>query len=712
MISLEEWCKTHNRLDILERWSIKNIIRPTDISFGCTTKVFWECEKGHIWEATPNKITQKTSSGCPYCANQKVWKGYNDLQSNKPEIAREWHPTKNLGISPEEVTAFSNKEVWWLCPKGHEYKCKINQRTRESRKGGCPVCAHKKLLPGFNDLQTICPEVAAEWHPTKNGDLKPQDVLPSTQKRIWWICPKGHEYLMPLNSRVCNNKMKSGCPICTSKSVLAGYNDLQSQFPQIAAEWHPTKNGCVTPSMVVSGAHTKYWWLCPLGHEYTASPENRTKINGTGCPICANEKQSSFAEQATFYYLKQVFPNAINRANVQGKEIDIFLPTVRIGIEYDGRRYHTKDKRQKEEQKDAFLKTQGIKIIRIKEYRYEAETEKYSDTIWLCTKSNQYRELEKAINSLISKLPCAVPKVDIDIRRDSIAIMNQYVSSIKEGSLAALFPDLAREWCQEMNKTVLPNQVSSGSGKIFWWQCSAGHRYQMSVVARTSNKSGCPYCAGQKVLPGFNDLETRYPDIASEWHPEKNAGIKASEIMPGSQKKIWWLCPKGHEYSSSVASRTNRNSGCPYCSGLKAINGETDLKSIYPVVAKEWCYEKNEPLRPEDVKPFSHSIVWWICPKGHLYRKAIADRIGNYKNNKKGCPYCSGTKILSGSNDLATRFPEIADYWHPKLNGELKPTEIGPYSTKIVWWLKEDGSAKQQRIDTFVSTWIAKQKKK
>ena len=198
MISLEEWCKTHNRLDILERWSIKNIISPTDISFGCTTKVFWECEKGHIWEATPNKITQKTSSGCPYCANQKVWKGYNDLQSNKPEIAREWHPTKNLGISPEEVTVFSNKEVWWLCPKGHEYKCKINQRTRESRKGGCPVCAHKKLLPGFNDLQTICPEVAAEWHPTKNGDLKPQDVLPSTQKRIWWICPKGHEYLMPL----------------------------------------------------------------------------------------------------------------------------------------------------------------------------------------------------------------------------------------------------------------------------------------------------------------------------------------------------------------------------------------------------------------------------------------------------------------------------------------------------------------------------------
>ena len=59
MILLEEWCKAHNRLDILERWSIKNNIRPTDISFGCTTKVFWECEKGHIWEATPNDFDPK-----------------------------------------------------------------------------------------------------------------------------------------------------------------------------------------------------------------------------------------------------------------------------------------------------------------------------------------------------------------------------------------------------------------------------------------------------------------------------------------------------------------------------------------------------------------------------------------------------------------------------------------------------------------------------
>ena len=117
--------------------------------------------------------------------------------------------------------------------------------------------------------------------------------------------------------------MKSGCPICANKEVLVGYNDLQTLYPSIAKEWHPSKNGKITPNQIVPGTHQKYWWLCPFGHEYEASPENRTKLKGTGCPICANEQQSSYGEQAVYYYTKQLFPDAINRAKIEGKEIDI-----------------------------------------------------------------------------------------------------------------------------------------------------------------------------------------------------------------------------------------------------------------------------------------------------------------------------------------------------------------------------------------------------
>lgn len=704
MITLEEWCEVHNRSDILARWSEKNLISPKEISFGSVKKVLWECANGHIWEATPNKITQRTSTGCPYCTNQKVLTGYNDLKSIMPDVANEWHPTKNKDLKPEDVTAHSNKEVWWLCPNGHEYMCKINQRTRETRKGGCPICAHKKLLSGFNDLESLCPEVAAEWHPIKNGNLTPKDVLPSAREEIWWLCPNGHEYLMPLNNRVSNNRMKSGCPICSNKKILTGYNDLQTLFPSISKEWHPTKNGEMTPKMVVAGTHTKYWWICPFGHEYEASPENRTKLNGTGCPFCANEQQSSFAEQAIYYYIKQIFPNAVNRANIRGKEIDIYLPTIEFGIEYDGRRYHTRDKRLIEQQKDIFLKNHGIRIIRIKEYKDESEIQNYRDTLWLCTKTNQYKGLEQVIETLFTIMPCDNPKIAIDLKRDNIAIMEQYITSIKDNSLQALYPDVAKEWCKELNGNLQPNQITAGSGKKFWWQCPIGHRYQMSVDSRTGKGTGCPYCAGQKVLAGFNDLATRYPAIASEWHYEKNVGMAVTSIMPGSSKKVWWLCPNGHEYYASVASRTNRKSGCPYCSGHKPIPGETDMESAYPTIVNEWDYERNGDIRPSDVKPFSHKKVWWLCSKGHSYQKAVSDRIRNYLKSKGGCPYCSGAKILAGYNDLATRFPEISKLWHPTLNGNLKPTEVGPYSTKVVWWITENGVEKKQRIDSFVIT--------
>lgn len=157
MITLEKWCQLHNRMDILDRWSDENDCSPSDLSFGSTKKVIWKCKEGHTWTATPNKITGKASSGCPYCANQKVWKGFNDLQTKMPEIAIEWHPTKNGSLLPDEVTVHSNKTIWWLCPEKHEYETTVAQRTRDNRRGGCPYCANKKVLRGFNDLETNLP---------------------------------------------------------------------------------------------------------------------------------------------------------------------------------------------------------------------------------------------------------------------------------------------------------------------------------------------------------------------------------------------------------------------------------------------------------------------------------------------------------------------------------------------------------------------------
>lgn len=206
MINLYEWCIENNRDDILLRWSEKNDIEPTEISYGSPQKVWWKCSLNHEWQTSPNKITQKKTEGCPYCSGQKVLIGFNDLRSNNPKIADEWHPFKNGNLKAEDVTSHSNKKVWWKCSLEHEFQAVVGHRTRENRKSRCPYCANKKVLAGFNDLETICSEIVTEWDKEKNGNLLPNEVLPSTNRKIWWKCKKGHEWEASLNSRIQNGK--------------------------------------------------------------------------------------------------------------------------------------------------------------------------------------------------------------------------------------------------------------------------------------------------------------------------------------------------------------------------------------------------------------------------------------------------------------------------------------------------------------------------
>ena len=138
-----------------------------------------------------------------------------------------------------------------------------------------------KLIKGVNDLATTNPELAKQWHPTKNGDLKPTDVTCGSGKKVWWICAKGHEW----KTRVVDRTNGYGCPICAGKHVLIGYNDLATLNLELAKQWHPTKNGILTPAMFTVYCCEKICWVCSLGHEWFATINNRSK--GRGCPTCS-----------------------------------------------------------------------------------------------------------------------------------------------------------------------------------------------------------------------------------------------------------------------------------------------------------------------------------------------------------------------------------------------------------------------------------------
>ena len=252
-------------------------LKPHMFSYASNKKVWWLCEKGHEWIASPNRRIQDV--GCPYCAGQKVCKD-NCLATLNPELAKEWHPTKNGSLTPKDVTAGSScKNIWWLCKNGHEWQAKVSERNKGS---GCPFCTNRKVC-NDNCLQTLYPRLEKEWHYTKNGNLTPKNVLSGSHKKVWWKCKKEHEWQATIHHRING----TGCPYCSGKKVTKE-NSLAVSHPKLLNEWHPTKNNNVTPYTVSKGSNRKVWWICNKGHEFQSTIWNRA--NNTQCPYCINQK--------------------------------------------------------------------------------------------------------------------------------------------------------------------------------------------------------------------------------------------------------------------------------------------------------------------------------------------------------------------------------------------------------------------------------------
>ena len=186
-------------------WEKNTEFNPNQLTHGSHKKVWWKCKNGHEWQATIKD--RNNGNGCPYCSSKIVLQGYNDLQTVNPSLAKEWNYEKNNGLTTMDVMPNSSKKVWWKCSEGHEWQAKIADRNQGR---GCPYCAGKKVLKGFNDLQTLSPTLAAEWHYEKNNGLKPMEVSPNSHKKVWWKCSKGHEWQAIIGNRYKGN----GCPIC------------------------------------------------------------------------------------------------------------------------------------------------------------------------------------------------------------------------------------------------------------------------------------------------------------------------------------------------------------------------------------------------------------------------------------------------------------------------------------------------------------------
>ena len=274
-----------------------------------------------------------TEKNCPYCHNRKVLPGFNDLETLFPKIAKEYCDDNLLPAG--QMLAGSTIVTKWLCSSCQNvFSMRIISRTREGQ--GCPKC--KGWRGPKKEKKTIAlahPELITLWDYTLNP--LPPEKSPSNLTKHWWLCPKGHSYFAnPYRAK------KGSCSVCHGKQISIGVNDFKSKADKnILKEWDYSKNK-KGPHEYTYGSNAVVWWICEESHSFTMEVGRRCKRKDR-CPECRKEDFVSMGERELALYLENnnFVIETQNRTVIKPFEIDILIPYLQVGIEYNGDFWHS-----------------------------------------------------------------------------------------------------------------------------------------------------------------------------------------------------------------------------------------------------------------------------------------------------------------------------------------------------------------------------------
>lgn len=469
-----------------------------------------------------------------------------------------------------------------------------------------------------------------------------------------------------------------------SNLIRKGKKPLTDTHPKIAKEWDTIKNKG-EPNLYTSGSNQKVWWICNEGHSYQAIIYDRTQeLKLRGCPYCSGRKLSSKNSAIELYPL--IFEEwDPNKNTIAPSELSFGSHKkawwkCKNGHEYEARIDHRvngsgcpyctrstsiPEIRILAELASIFSVTSRFKIrkteidIYISKYKIGIE---FDGSFWHKDKQNKdiekNKKLEKELNLFLRIRVIPLEKIsDNDIRVESDEITKELINEI----------------CLKFEKFL----TSEDKNKVF------EYINKESFVNEELFRKYLSYFPSP--FPE-NSLKEKFPKISEEWHPIKNFPLLPENFSFGAGKTVWWQCKSGHEWESSINSRTNRSGyGCPSC--------KSNLVELYPEISKEWNYSKNTALNLEDMKFGSDLKVWWLCKNGHEYQQKINNRTLRNRN----CPFCSGRKLCETSS-LAFVRPDLAKEWHPSKNGILTANNVTYKTATKAWWQCDKGHEWESRI--------------
>lgn len=606
-------------------------------------------------------------------------------------------------------------------------KLTLSDNVTIPRKWKCDKCKHffdlsiDKLISRIKRNGFYCTKCEATFDTAIKVNVKP---LGYTDKHLLDQLVKNHikKNMIDCLSNIvatwkcmkCNGEYEcsvvkrhqEGCPYCSDKQMLKGYNTLQETHPYLEKFWDKSNDKSIS----------EYWhksfdvlnWKCPCCNiQFQCSPVemiSRTNLENSNFETCPKN-----CDWNKLVFNNDIFHNSPRLRKEWSKKNNIpvhlalshidtkkywwncsicqgeYLCSIPIRREViDSCPYCNDEQPLKGYNTISDIhpeltsywsskNTQKIDEITLS----EAKNKKY---IWLCDCCNL--EFNEKLSIVLDKFS----NINNRELKKICPYCNKKIPKPEE-SLGYKKPFLKSEWLENINGDIY--NVFSNSNDIIEWICRKCHRnFKAKISNRAEDDKCCPYCSNRILIKGINDLATTHPHLIKEWSNLNDRQLSC--LTNKSSYKAWWKCSVcSNTYQQVVSSKLISKTSCPYCRKTKVLKGFNDLATTHPWLIKEWSTLNDRDRDSSSIMCNSNYRAWWKCAEcSKEYRQSVKKKI---LMNKSCCPYCRNNKVLKGLNDLATTHEYLLNEWD-YLNNILlaKPTEIDEKSNKIVWWICKD----------------------
>lgn len=631
---------------MMKMWDFeRNTDRPEDLPVRDRKSRFWKCpDCGYMWSAAPN-TRYKGTGNCPRHKSNKAPEEQNSPSfsfvresiADVPHMIRMWDYERNTE-SPKNISARDLIPRFWECPDC-KYSWQASPKSRSETTGKCPCHELQRVtVSGINDVITIVKGFSE--YLDENNDFAA-------------IALQGTNSCMEVNykCRECGRKWRATIVSQVKRIGFGEYyavgcrhrnvNDISkshyrsisysTKYPDLKQMYQESLNGIPLDDIHGNSARRKsYYWTCLQCKNFFKSPLE-TMIQS----YQSNTKGCPICARKNRYL-------AGNFAALHPELIDEYSPNNLDDL-------------------NEVLATSTKSVD------------------WSCKKCGTRWMASFALrNSGGGNCP----------------LCNRGTLIKNINSFAAVYPDLIEYWSNSNSRS--SEEVFYNSSEWFSFVCPmCGGEYGSFITDFISDeKHHCPYCKGDKVLPGYNSLKDLFPEAAQRWSNSNE--LTPDNVLPTLAAQALWICDTCHgEYSAPIKDVVAGTDECPYCKGTRVLPGYNSLKAMYPEVAKRWSSSNESDT--DSVLPTFAMDARWICDTCHgVYSAPIRDVVAGVDE----CPYCKGTKLLPGYNSFADRHPdliseldELANYLLP-----VSPNEVLDNSTYKFWWICKNDKSHKYRM--------------